>query len=137
MTLFIDSREPKPIFRREKGTLMLRWHDLSKRKKRKLKTHWGPWAYDAQTLELVTDKGGYEYRIDLEDCTSGDQVLDWIFQLQGKNWMTPSDIGYLVEAFADLFRSAQGNLCPFGEHRDFDPLRCLKERGTGEHADDR
>jgi hypothetical protein len=73
---------------------------------------WGEWELDRARLVLM-HTAGYGYEVDLEDCTTSAQVLDWIMQIAGKNWGTRKCVGGLVEALNDLLRP-QANLCSFG-----------------------
>src|SRR5262245_54074423 len=66
---------------------------------------WVPrqWRFHPDTLELSTEAGGYDYRIDLEECDSCAEILDWIAQIAQKAWATQELVGELVYAFDTLF----------------------------------
>lgn len=97
---------------------------------------WGPWHLDSAACLLWTEAGGYRYEIDLLDCTTSAQVLDWIIQVHGKNWGdTETDrhaiTGGLVAALDELL-CPQATLCSFGEpgHLTQDDIRALATRGA-------
>ena len=59
------------------------------------------------------------YTIDLQECTTPAQVMDWLFQIYNKHW-GPEVISDVFRAFEEaseiFFRSSiQGVLCPSGE----------------------
>ena len=66
-------------------------------------SRWGDWILrsDNQTLEFIGEAGWYE--IDLEDITDSARMLDWIFQVQHKPWVTDAIMGDLLRAFHDIF----------------------------------
>jgi len=81
--------------------------------------------YDAKTLVLTNVE--HDYDIDLEDCCTSAKTLDWTSQLCGKTWMTPEDIGYLVQALDDLL-GPQANLCSFDADKQLDVKKYLAQR---------
>lgn len=63
--------------------------------------------------------GGWFYEIDLERCNNSAQLLDWIFQVQGKKWCSPELLAAVLdtieEACVECFGSSvQGKFCSFG-----------------------
>ncbi len=76
---------------------------------------WGKWKLTLSTCELkyVVGPGQSLYNIDLETITSSSQMLDWIFQLRGKTYITSQDLADLLHAFKDLF-DPQHYLCSSG-----------------------
>jgi hypothetical protein len=87
------------------------------------KAQWGNWRFSRSNNLLIIrksrDPGERErdlYEIALEQCNSSAEILDWIGQLDGKNWTTAEDMGYLVEALDDLL-SLQSNFCSGGEEQ--------------------
>ena len=88
---------------------------------------WGPWRYNANVLELeyYDEDGNYRYGVDLERCNSSAEVLDWIFQVNTKNWCGYECIGQLVQALGDLLHPQQ-NICSGGRNRRFDAGKYLK-----------
>jgi hypothetical protein len=79
---------------------------------------WGPWHLDEDLLVLWTEAGGYRYEIDLEECDSSAQVLDWICQIAGKTWGGSEAahnhiVGGLVNALIGVLHP-QANLCSSG-----------------------
>lgn len=64
-------------------------------------------------------KGHLIYEVDLNTCTDSAQVLDWIFQINEKEWCTAEHLKALLDCFheacADAFqKDPQGVWCPFG-----------------------
>lgn len=84
---------------------------------------WGNWQYDAKWMVLTFLPEDYE--IDLEECTTSAQLLDWIFQISNKTWMTEKDRSDMLLALNDLLRP-QANLCSFGQNLKFDAKKHLK-----------
>jgi len=89
---------------------------------------WGNWEFDKRRLVLtIGRRKWFEYEVDLETCTSGSEILDWILQVAGKGWVTPEDIGYLVEALGDIGGPMlQGNVCPGGQNKEFNMTQHIK-----------
>lgn len=84
---------------------------------------WGPWRLDADRLVLDCNlDGDWTYEVDLERCTASAEVLDWIAQICGKEWLADHDadaqiVGHLVKALDDVL-GLQANLCSFGMDRE-------------------
>jgi hypothetical protein len=74
--------------------------------------HWGDWKFNRSTLVLNNKKAPW-YTIDLGRVRTSAQMLDWIFQLYPKVWITPQDIHDLLLALDDLF-DPQSSLCSWG-----------------------
>ena len=61
-----------------------------------------PWEFDAEALSLVLHEdttGGRKariYEVDLERCSSAQEVLDWIFHITKKRWATDTVVAGLV-----------------------------------------
>jgi len=79
-----------------------------------LKDQWGPWRFDTPRLCLVHEQISYE--IDLERINSCAEMLDWIFQIQGK--VEIYEAAEVPAAFADIFKP-QANCCSFGIEKEF------------------
>ena len=84
---------------------------------------WGPWHLDGELGVLYTDPHshvGYRYAIDLGQCTSSAEVLDWICQIDSKDWGTEEEnnatVAGLVSAFVALLHP-QANLCSWGKSK--------------------
>lgn len=85
---------------------------------------WGSWTLDTKRLCLVfeaepvwreAEPSRYRaylghYEIDLERIGSSATVLDWIFQIRGKTWATPTVLRDLINALHDIL-DPQANLC--------------------------
>src|SRR5213592_4839699 len=70
------------------------------------------------TLEVIVN-GTYPYPVDLERCNTPAQLLDYIFQVAGKNWCDGPLLLEMLEAFEDACQQRfgtciQGAFCPFG-----------------------
>ena len=81
------------------------------------------WEYDKKNLQLVLRIHPY-YDVDLERCTTGAQVMDWIFQLRWKSWCTPdvmmSFLDTFEKAFSDIFHSTAQAMCSMGNTYEAD-----------------
>ena len=66
-----------------------------------VKQNFGNWLYNADNKTLTHTKAWYE--IDLERVTSADDMIDWIFQVSPKLWVTRKDLADLIYAFDYLF----------------------------------
>jgi len=63
---------------------------------------------------VLTWKGDPEhYSIPLAEIKDSAKMLDWIFQLRMKTWVTNDIMGDLLTAFQDLYRP-QATLCGAG-----------------------
>lgn len=76
-------------------------------------TRWGPWIYDPELNVIFHDSKWRSYHIDLDRMPDSAAVLDWIFQVTNKRWVSISDAGHLIEALRDTI-NPQATLCPFG-----------------------
>ena len=74
----------------------------------------GGWVYDPETLVVCYRLD--EYEVDLEECSTSAQILDWIFQFASKSWATNEAVGDLVMILHRLLHP-QANLCSGGEER--------------------
>jgi excisionase family DNA binding protein len=72
------------------------------------KATWGGWRYnpDNLTLEIDSKISRYPkdnpYYVDLEQCNNSKGILDSLVQLLGKAWCPKEQVGYLLQAIADL-----------------------------------
>jgi len=74
---------------------------------------WGKWTYNGKNLTLVINKPPYcsEYDIDLEQCRTAGEALNWIAHLSLKIWIEDGDLADLVRALhdiLDLYALAEG-----------------------------
>lgn len=74
-------------------------------------TGWGPWVLNVSTFTLDHD----DYQVDLEQCTTSAEVLDWIAQVAEKPLATNEVIAGLVRAINDVL-APQQHLCSGGKH---------------------
>ena len=68
---------------------------------------WGGWTFDKERLVLWNEECP-SYEIDVETCTSSQEVLDW-FAHVGHRY-SPDQLGYLVRALDDLLGFRQNLL---------------------------
>lgn len=89
----------------------------SPRQRRIRERRWGPWEYDPKLLVLRYKAYPQDYyEVDLEECRTSAETLDWICQITEKTWATPEVVGWLVRALNDLLRP-QAHLCSMGVER--------------------
>ncbi|MBZ5667200.1 MAG: hypothetical protein LAO30_21675 [Acidobacteriia bacterium] len=93
-------------------------------------TKWGDWTLDTHDLVLVLDtkidRMRHHYEIGLADITDSAHMLDWIFQLRMKAWVTNDVMGDLLSAFQDIFRP-QTFLCGAGHGKKLDASAHLEK----------
>lgn len=72
------------------------------------------WRYDGQQRIFIHQPTGYE--IDREECATCAGLLDWIFQIAGKNEETfPNEsLGELIRLMDEIIQP-QATMCSFGE----------------------
>lgn len=86
---------------------------------------WGDWSLDTNTRQLVyNDDEGNNYEVNVDEFTSSAPVLDWIFQLQGKTWMTPQGMGDMLAAIDGIFH-VQSSFCSGGQDHKIDATACV------------
>ena len=78
--------------------------------------------FDRRNLELVVHHDKARYEIDLQRCNDPAQILDWIYQLNGKSWMTHNLMGQVVRALDNACHEVFDNgiqaiFCPGGASR--------------------
>ena len=107
-----------------------KWERLHKKKIQTNK--WGRWKYNpaAHCLEIVKYIGGhtFSYEVDLDRCNTGAKLLDWIYQVHGKNDISPDDVADLVYAVDDILDGVQSKLCSSGKNIEFDVGKYLIEK---------
>jgi hypothetical protein len=90
---------------------------------------WGDWTLDAKQNLLVLDteiKGrNHHYEVNLLNIKDSAHMLDWIFQLRPKAWVTNDVMGDLLNAFYDTFRP-QTFLCGGGSDKKLDAASHLQ-----------
>ena len=85
----------------------------------------GVWEFDPDVIVIRHRTEGYE--IDLETFVNSAEILDWIAQLDGKTWVSSTDLGDLVRLMNDLL-PFQPNFCGGGVDRRADPVAILETR---------
>lgn len=79
---------------------------------------WGRWRLNGEGGYWSLDIGSYYIRLD--HILTNAAMNDWLFQLAGKSWVTPEDLGHLVLAFNEIFMP-QANLCSMGTDKKLKP----------------
>ena len=82
---------------------------------------WGDWMFNPRNLTLqLKPTRNIVYEIDLEDINSCGEMLDVIFQINGKNKNLYGEyvVQDLVNALDDIY-SPQANVCSWGASRNF------------------
>jgi hypothetical protein len=92
---------------------------------------WGNWKLDTNDWYLIyirdNDEQHIRYEIDLLEIRTSAAILDWIFQVCGKQWISLRDQADLIEAFRGIF-DPQANVCSWRTDKQIDPRRLLTER---------
>jgi hypothetical protein len=75
------------------------------------------WKFNKKNLTLTFIRRPW-YEIDLERCKNPGEVMDWIFQLRWKNWVTPEVMSSFLrefeKVFEEIFHTNAQALCPGG-----------------------
>lgn len=89
---------------------------------------WGYWTYEweTHTLNILKEYKGHlhDYQVDLDECTTSSELLDWIYQLNTKSWIEPQDLGDFIRATDDILEP-QAHLCSCGRNLKFKVTRFL------------
>jgi hypothetical protein len=69
-----------------------------------MKHQWGRWVYNERLRAFTIDcvGNGSSYEIDRSECSTPREVLSWLIHLADKTWCSPTDLGNLVLAMADV-----------------------------------
>lgn len=94
------------------------------------RNHWGGWQLVRSNYTLIHVDPPY-YEIDLDRIHNSAGMLDIIFQVTSKQWMTLEDRAELIEAFREIF-DPQAHLCSWGESMEIDPIEFLREKYEGQ-----
>jgi hypothetical protein len=92
---------------------LTRASDLEPASRGERRRGWGPWDIDPDVFVLWTVAPGYRYEVDLEECTTSAQVLDWVCQVAGKTWADNPVLAGLVRALDDVL-APQVHRCSCG-----------------------
>lgn len=78
----------------------------------------GNWAYDVKNSVLILHDADehWLYEVDLDECKTCAQILDWLCQISGKNWSTPEITTGLLLQLDRIFK-LQANYCSWGEDK--------------------
>ena len=88
---------------------------------------WGNWKLTTTSLELLMQRPGSFYAVDLERLNTSAEMLDTIIQVAKKKWATPEVVGCLVKAFQDIFEP-QTQICGCGTDHPFNATAYLRHR---------
>ncbi len=111
-----------------KSALLSARQYLKRAKPARQSRKWGAWTFRPPTFELAIKRNQRQYEVDLDECKTAADVLDWIMQVRGKTGIDDKDLADLIHALDDIL-SIQANLCPGGENRTVDPRTLAKQRG--------
>ena len=91
----------------------------------------GIWQYNAEThcieCQKVVEGHKFWYEVDLERCKNSAQLLDWIFQVEGKSWINSKDLGDLCRCI-DTIVDVQSQYCSMGVDHAVDIKKYLKTK---------
>lgn len=89
---------------------------------------------DSLCILIYDDEKKLVYEIDVENCTTAAQILDWIYQLYHKTWVTPVILRDIIECMNIVFlrifsKGVQGMICPFGHglHKGEDIRKAMRK----------
>jgi hypothetical protein len=100
---------------------------------------WGRWVFIQWNLTLVLTHDGIVRNtkeseklfdldeIDLEEMRDSAEMMDKIFQIHRKSYVTAQDMLDLLKALEYIF-NPQANLCSGGQHKTIDATEHLQER---------
>lgn len=94
---------------------------------KKVKTvRFGNWVYDSVVKVLRFENGNRcdYYEVDVEQIDSSSVMLDKIFTVAGKPWITTTDLGMFVKALDSLF-TPMATLCSYGFSYKINPTDVL------------
>jgi len=86
---------------------------------------WGDWELVDKPQFMLVNKA-HSYDIAMSEASSSAQILDWIFQLHQKRWMTPESVHDLLSAFTDIL-DPQANFCSMGIERNGNAERLTQQ----------
>ena len=81
---------------------------------------YGKWILNFEYNSLDHEHG--VHRIPLRDMTGSSRILDCLYQIEEKPWVTGADLGNLVRAMVALFGR---ELCRAGNDKTIDPIKRL------------
>ncbi len=66
---------------------------------------WGRWTFNPKNacLEIEAGAGGSLYQTPMDKIDNSARILDWVFQLEEKTWISPQDLKDFVRAIAYIF----------------------------------
>jgi len=88
---------------------------VSELEQHRKRTRWGRWRLDAKVRVLAFyENGRWLYEVDLDRCRTCAELLDWIYQLHGKRWLSDRDLRDFLNAVDDVVDGVQAKYCSFG-----------------------
>ena len=94
----------------------------------KSQTTVGSWTINMPSQTILYAKTDDE--IELKDCRTCAGMLDWIFQLQEKTWISDKDMRDFLKIMNQVFYP-QGLMCSFGTDHTQNRKGPLKENKDG------
>ncbi len=104
------------------------------------KVEWNGWEYDPEIGCLrydVVPKPAPRYLIQMERCRTSAEVLNWLVQVQKKEWAGDTCVAGLLAAL-DYLLNLQGSLC--GSGKELGPINArllAKKRSVSVPAEER
>lgn len=89
--------------------------DVDTRVNARIQPHGWSWNRDRAVLRKQRDDDTL-YSVPLADMTTSANMLDWIFQLRQKTWVSDAEMGAIIYAMDELL-CPQGCLCSNGIER--------------------
>lgn len=84
------------------------------------------WCVRLGNFTIEHRRGWHIYYIDLDRCNSSAAILDWIFQIRGKNWASAEARSTLLDLL-DILLDPQRNFCSWGKDRPAKPQSDLRK----------
>jgi hypothetical protein len=90
-------------------------------------SRWGVWQLERSSWTLLHTRDDHRFQVELGNINTTGQMLDSIFEVSQKSWVTREDVGHLVAALDEIFDPRQ-NFCPGGATRAIKARELLRER---------
>jgi imidazoleglycerol phosphate dehydratase HisB len=84
---------------------------------------WGEWVLDPHEQLLIHLPSNY--RVDFENRNTAASMLDLVFQVERKGFISSEAVGHFITALADIF-DPQAHLCTNGREQAFNAEEKLK-----------
>lgn len=88
---------------------------------------WGKWKLNPKNRTIFLERDGeWIYEFDLDHGRNSAEVLDFIFQVVKKPWITTEEMFDLLHAIDDVL-DPQGQLCSFGKNSPINPKENMEK----------